>query len=138
MKSGIISIVLSVLFFVGVLRLGHAFERINPAEVVLSSSQCARVGVPATDGSCLVAGALAGRLDGGWVLTPASSPDRSLQLATTDISYTYSQGAWRLSCGGNFLLPALLLLGIALVVGNAWLSFLRHDRSRTRSHANPP
>jgi hypothetical protein len=133
MKSGIFGVVLSVLFVMGVIRLGHALERISPAQVFLSAPQCEMLRVPVKGDSCMVTGALSGRLDGGWVLTPASTPNRNVWLPEADITYSHAPGAWHLAYGGSFILPALLLTFMAVVLGNVWLDLVRKESSRDRA-----
>jgi hypothetical protein len=91
-----------------VMRIGFALQRIDPADVVADGPVCVAAGVGPAGASCHFKAALAGRLGGGWTVTPALPGAR--QVEADHISYSYERAAWRMAGGGALLLPIFVLL----------------------------
>jgi hypothetical protein len=83
----------------------HATWEFNPADVVADGPVCVATGVGAAGIPCHFKAALAGRLSGGWTITPALPGAR--QVKADHISYSYDKTAWHLSGCGALLVPIL-------------------------------
>lgn len=91
-----------------IMRIGFALQRIDAADVVADGPVCVAAGVGPAGAPCHFKASLAGRLGGGWTITPALPGAR--QVEADQITYAYEKAAWHLAGGGVLLLPILVLL----------------------------
>lgn len=119
MRDLFAGVVFALLVILGVFRVGFALQRIDAAIVTTSGPVCdvfgdrqSDLGAGRADDFCIFSAALAGRLDGGWTVTPTTRPD--LRLTSRDVSMTYDRSAWRLAWGAAVWLPGLV---IATMIG---------------------
>lgn len=134
MKS-VIAIVVTALYMMGVFRLGYSLQRIDHADVYIDGHVCQVYSLPATNGACSIKANMAGRLDGGWAITPVDRHMGTFYVDTNDLSYTYTRDQWHLAYGGIYILFGLLISGMAIVIFSAWRTIAKMGaKSRSESH----
>ena len=109
-------LVLSALYILCIFRLGASLQRINDATVMIDAPICTTYALPVHESVCTMRANMAGRLDGGWAVTPLDRNVGTFYVSGENMTYSYSRNGWRLAYGGEYIVIGLLLLGALVPV----------------------
>jgi hypothetical protein len=116
----ILSLALTMLFVMGTFQLGASLQRISNAQVYLEAGVCQTFSIPMKDDACAIKANMAGRLDGGWAITPIDPPMGTFYVESNNLTYSYSRENWHLAYGGEYIIIGLLLAGVLITLWRVW------------------